>query len=83
MKGYGLDPHPEANAAQQHYAVVFAPKRRARGRFPANNVKVCDSIEAAIEGHEPEQKMFAAQVIGPSKSSEGCMIYYLVRWLVD
>ncbi len=83
MKGYALDPHPEANAAQQHYAVVFAPKRRARGRFPANNVTLCDTVGEAIEGHEPERKIYAAEVIGPSKSSEGCMLYYLVRWLVD
>ncbi len=83
MKGYALDPHPEANAAQQHYAVVFAPKRRARGRFPANNVTLCSTIGEAIEGHEPEQQIYAAEVIGPSKSSEGCMLYYLVRWLVD
>ena len=49
MKGYTLDPHPEANAAQQHYAVVFAPKRRARGRFPSNNVTLCDTVGETIE----------------------------------
>ncbi len=83
MRGYHLDPHPDANVAQQHYAIVYAPKRRTRGRFPANNVKLCDTIEGAVEGHAPEQKLFAAELIGPAKSSEGCMLYYLVKWLVD
>jgi hypothetical protein len=30
---------------------------------------------------DPANKRFAAQVLGPSKSTEGQFIYYLLEWL--
>jgi len=36
--------------------------------------------EARAEGR-PAQRLFPARVLGPSKSSEGQEVYYLVEWL--
>ena len=30
---------------------------------------------------KPAQRLFPAKVLGPSKSSEGQIIYYLVEWI--
>ena len=35
----------------------------------------------ALDAADPENKLFAARVSGPSKSSEGQFIYYLIEWL--
>ena len=80
MKGHGLDPHPLANVTQEHFAVVYSPRKK-RERFPANVVTIYDSQEEAITQQDHNDKLYAAQVIGPSKSSEGLKIFYLVRWL--
>jgi len=80
MKGYSLDPHPQANVAGQHFAVIYSPRKK-RDRFPATVVTLYSSKEEAIEEQEQNKKYFAAEVIGPAKSSEGCKIYYLVNWL--
>lgn len=79
MRGF-VPPDPETDVSQQHFAVVQVPHRR-RKRFPAGLVTVvCDEEtarrEARGDGH-------AAEVLGPSKSSEGQYLYYLVRWLDD
>jgi hypothetical protein len=39
------------------------------------------SEQEAIEQGDKNNKRFPAIVIGPSKSSEGQIIYYLVQWL--
>ena len=80
MKGYHLDPHPDANVAERHFAVIYSPKRK-RDRFPSNNVTLFDSREEALEHEKPNEKHYAAEVIGPAKSSEGFVIFYLVQWL--
>jgi hypothetical protein len=66
--------------AQEHDAVVYAP-RRVRNRFQANCVQLCDSADDARSRADATRGLYAARVIGPSKSSEGFMMYYLVRWL--
>jgi len=78
MKGIRLDPEP--GVVSECYAVVYAP-RRQRGRFPDNCVERVDSAEDAIEQSDPAGKRYPARVIGPSRSSEGVMLYYLDRWL--
>jgi len=35
----------------------------------------------ALENSSPDKKKYAALVHGPSKSSEGLYIYYLIRWI--
>ena len=80
MRGYSLDPHPEANYAERHFAVVYSPRKK-RDRFPATVVILYQSKEEAIQQQNPVKKLFAAEVVGPAKSSEGIHLFYLVEWL--
>ena len=75
-----IQPDPETSVSQVHSAVVYIP-RRSRNRFAANCVELFHSEAGALAASEPEKKRFAARVLGPSKSSEGQYIYYLLEWL--
>jgi len=44
-------------------------------------VHVRDSEQEAVAGADSAHHLHPAIVIGPSKSSEGHIMYYLVRWL--
>ena len=70
----------ETGIVEEHFALIYAPKR-GRKRFPENCVDVMDSEQAALDGASPEASRHPAVVIGPSRSSEGFRLYYLVRWL--
>jgi len=78
MTRIGLD--PETNIVKEQFAVVYAP-RRQRDRFPDNCVQVVASREQALAQADAKVKRFPAIVLGPSRSSEGLMLYYLVQWL--
>jgi len=80
MKGIYLD--SEANLVNEHFAVVYAPRRK-RDRFPENCVQVVASEAAAVGAADPNEKLYAAKVLGPARSSEGLRLYYLVRWLIE
>lgn len=75
-----VPPDPETGVSQVRYAVIFTP-RQNRKRYPAGCVEIFESMEAAVAAAEPANKRHAARVVGPSKSSEGQFIYYLVEWL--
>lgn len=75
-----ITPDPETGIVTEHYAVVYTP-RRQRNRFPENCVQVFETPEAAIKAAAPDKNRHAAKVVGPSRSSEGFRLYYLVRWL--
>jgi hypothetical protein len=75
-----FSPDPESSALQQVCAVVYAP-RKTRGRFHANVVTVYADEQAAYAASDPEKHLYAARVHGPSVSSEGQRMYYLVRWI--
>lgn len=79
MKGM-VPPDPETSVSDIRYAVVHIP-RRNRSRFSAHCVELKETEAQALAAENPEQKRFAAQVVGPSKSSEGAVVYYLARWL--
>lgn len=79
MRGI-IPPDPETNVSNMEYAVVYVP-RRSRNRFAAGCVEIKDSAADAIDEADPENKRYAARVSGPSKSSEGQAIYYLLEWL--
>jgi hypothetical protein len=64
---------------QEHFAVVYAPKKKKR--LSANCVDVVESEQAALEASSPQSHRYAAVVAGPSTSSESQQLYYLVRWL--
>ena len=78
VKPHLLD--PIAGIVSECYAVIYAPSRR-RDRFPENVVTVVGSEEEARAGANPAENMVAAVVMGPSRSSEGFNLYYLIRWL--
>jgi hypothetical protein len=75
-----VPPDPETNVSQVRAAVVYT-RRQGRKRFPAGCVEVMDSDDAAIAAADDDSHRYPAHVAGPSKSSEGQYIYYLVRWL--
>ena len=79
MRGF-VPPDPYTKVSEEQYAIVYVPKR-SRNRFPKGCVEVVDSKEQALKQSDPNNKQFAARVLGPSKSSEGQYIYYLVEWL--
>jgi 2-keto-3-deoxy-6-phosphogluconate aldolase len=71
---------PESKSLAERYALVKAANRR-RGRFPEGCVTVVESEEAARAGRDEGRKLHPAIVYGPSSSSEGQKLYYLVKWL--
>ena len=79
MKGY-VTPDPEGGVSKIQYAVVYVPKRN-RNRFAANCVEIKTSAEEALVASDINNKQFAAKILGPSKSSEGQYLYYLIEWL--
>ena len=78
MSRIPLDPY--ADIVEEHFVVIYAP-RRHRDRFPESCVQVMESELAAREAEEPEKNLYAAKVVGPSRSSEGFRLYYLEAWL--
>lgn len=84
MRGYShIDPKIVADqrVTDEVFGVVYAPGKRRKKRFPENCVTVCESEAAAREQADPERNLHPGIVIGPSRSSEGLRLYYLVRWL--
>jgi hypothetical protein len=79
MRGI-VPPDPESTVSGMKYAVVYVP-RRSRNRFPAGCVEIKPTAADALDESDPTNKRYAARVSGPSKSSEGQMIYYLLEWL--
>lgn len=79
MRGL-VPPDPEGTASSIEFAVVYVP-RRSRNRFPAGCVQIVPSAADAIDGADENKNLYAARVSGPSKSSEGQFIYYLLEWL--
>ncbi len=79
MRGF-VPPDPYTSVSQEHYAVVYVP-RRSRNRFPQGCVQLVESHEAALAAADESEKKYPAKVLGPSKSSEGQYIFYLVEWL--
>ena len=77
----GIVPHdPQGSASDIEFAVVFVPKR-SRNRFPAGCVEIKPTAADALDDADPKNNRYAARVSGPSKSSEGQYIFYLLEWL--
>jgi len=79
MRGF-VPPDPLTKVSEEQFAVVYVPKR-SRKRFPKGCVEVVASKEEALSQENYDKKLYAARVLGPSKSSEGQYIYYLIEWL--
>ena len=80
MKG-GVYLDPEAGQLVTRIWAVVQVRRGSRKRFPETCVEPMPSAEAALERADPAKHRHAAEVMGPSRSSEGVRLYYLVRWL--
>ncbi len=78
MRGIHYD--PDAPVIEEQFAVVRVPKR-SRDRFPESSVTIMESEQAARDAADAEKKLYAARVLGPSRSSEGVKIYYVQAWL--
>lgn len=72
---------PESQVVRTGYVVIYAPKRGTRKRFPENCVVLHATEAEAVAAARPEQGYYAAVASGPSRSSEGFCLFYLVRWL--
>ena len=79
MRGF-VPPDPEDGVSKIQYAVIYAPRAK-RHRFSANCITLMSSKEEAIKKACVEKNQFPGKVLGPSKSSEGQYIYYLIEWL--
>lgn len=78
MKGIYYD--SESKVVNERFAVIYAP-RKQRQRFPENCVTVMDNEQEAKDAADHANKLYAAKVLGPSRSSEGLRLFYLVHWL--
>jgi len=77
VNGYKIDTHPKANFTKEVFAVVHIPRIK-RDRVPASNVEVMDSIEEAIKSAKNREHYYAAKVVGPARSSEGVVLFYII-----
>ncbi|MBT3186294.1 MAG: hypothetical protein HN828_04910 [Candidatus Thioglobus sp.] len=82
VNGYSLDPHPRANFAKEEFAVVRIPRVK-RDRVPAASVEIVADLETAIAQADPDNKFYPAKVVGPARSSEGTMLYYIIDLYSD
>ena len=80
MKG-GVYLDAEAPQLVQAHCAVVSVRRGSRKRFAESCVELMPDAAAALAASDPAQIRHAAEVMGPSRSSEGLRLYYLVRWL--
>jgi hypothetical protein len=73
MKLY-LDP-----AQSKEMPALIRSANKTRKRYPEGVVETVGSEDEARR--RAEENLHPAIVIGPSRSSEGFRLYYLVRWL--
>jgi hypothetical protein len=71
---------PESKSLAERFALIKTP-RKDRSRYPETCVTPVAGEQEARAGAVPARNLHPALVYGPSKSSEGQRIYYLVRWL--
>jgi len=70
----------QSQVVQTCWAVIYTPQTRRRKRFE-NCVTVYPCEADARATARPKQGYYAAVAHGPSRSSEGFRLFYLVRWL--
>ena len=72
----------QSETMKQCYALVYIPNRQqSRDRFPDNCIFKMDSESEVKAAAQPAKNLYPAIICGPSKSSEGLMLYYLIQWL--
>lgn len=78
MKPHLID--PATDITNECYALINTPNLK-RKRFPEGVVTVVANEEEARAGASVIDNIVPAVVYGPSRSSEGFRLFYLVRWL--
>jgi hypothetical protein len=71
----------EAKVVGTSAVVIYAPSGKKRMRYPEGVVEVYASETEALAHADPDRGRHAAIASGPSRSSEGFRLFYLVRWL--
>ncbi|MES9897887.1 MAG: hypothetical protein ABW148_02560 [Sedimenticola sp.] len=71
---------PDSTLVKRQFAVVYT-KKRGRKRFPENCVEIVTSEEEALDMSDSDSAKYPAIVVGPSRSSEGIRLFYLLEWL--
>lgn len=71
---------PESKSLDHRFAIIRT-KRTDRARYPEGCVTIVAEASIARAGADPQKGLHPAVVYGPSSSSEGQRLYYLVRWL--
>ena len=71
----------ESNVVGTSAVVIHSPSGKKRMRFPEGVVEVYASEDEALAHADPDKSRHAAIASGPSRSSEGFKLFYLVRWL--
>jgi hypothetical protein len=71
----------EANVVATSPVVIYSPSGKRRTRFPEGVVEIYASEGEALAHADPTKSRHAAIASGPSRSSEGFKLFYLVRWL--
>jgi hypothetical protein len=71
---------PESKSLGERFAVIKTP-RKNRARYPEACVTPVAAEQDARAQADRERHLYPAIVYGPSSSSEGQRVYYLVRWL--
>jgi len=71
----------EARVVSTSAVVIYSPSGKTRKRFPEGVVEIYPSEAEALAHADPGNSRHAALASGPSRSSEGFKLFYLVRWL--
>lgn len=71
---------PESKSLRERFVLIKAP-RRSRARYPEGCVTLMEDAAAARAGADPSHNLYPAIVYGPSHSSEGQRVFYLIQWL--
>ncbi len=73
-------PPEQIGPGRESFALVRVNRREAQ-RFPESCVTLIPTAEEARSRADISRRLRAAQVYGPSHSSEGVRVFYLLRWL--
>jgi hypothetical protein len=71
----------EAKVVATSAVVIYSPSGKTRTRFPEGVVEIYPGEAEALAHADPARSRHAALASGPSRSSEGFRMFYLVRWL--
>jgi len=71
----------ESRVVSTSAVVIYSPSGKSRKRFPEGVVEIYASEAEALAHADPDKSRHAAIASGPSRSSEGFKLFYLVRWL--